>query len=79
MAKAKNSLPNATTAGTKARVVRFHKLGGPEVLMLEEVELSLPSPNEVQIRIRALGLNRAESMFRSGQYLGQPMLAARLG
>jgi len=47
--------------------------------MLEEVELSLPSPNEVQIRIRALGLNRAESMFRSGQYLGQPMLAARLG
>ncbi len=33
----------------------------------------------MQIRIHALGLNRAESMFRSGQYLEQPKLPARLG
>ena len=33
----------------------------------------------MQIRVKALGLNRAESMFRSGQYLENPRLPARLG
>jgi len=33
----------------------------------------------VQIQAIALGLNRAESMFRSGQYLEEPKLPARLG
>src|SRR5438105_15492293 len=34
---------------------------------------------EVQITVKALGLNRAEAMFRSGQYLEDPKLPARLG
>src|SRR6516165_5009271 len=62
-----------------ARVVRFHKVGGPEVLRVDEVEVPAPSKGEVQISIRALGLNRAESMFRSGAYLEEPKLPARLG
>jgi NADPH:quinone reductase-like Zn-dependent oxidoreductase len=62
-----------------ARVVRFHQVGGPEVLRVEEVEVPLPGKGEVQIRIKALGLNRAESMFRRGQYLEKPRLPARLG
>jgi NADPH:quinone reductase len=62
-----------------ARVVRFHKTGGPEVLQVEEVAVPFPGKNEVQISIKALGLNRAESMFRSGQYLENPKLPARLG
>ena len=62
-----------------ARVVRFHETGGPEVLRIEEVEVPPPGKGEVQIRIHALGLNRAESMFRSGQYLEEPRLPARLG
>jgi NADPH:quinone reductase-like Zn-dependent oxidoreductase len=62
-----------------ARVVRFHQLGGPEVLRVEEVEVPPPRKGEVQIRIKALGLNRAESMFRRGQYLEEPRLPARLG
>src|SRR5262245_25829479 len=62
-----------------ARVVRFHEIGGPEVLRIEEVEMRPPGKGEVQISIRALGLNRAESMFRRGQYLEQPRLPARLG
>jgi NADPH:quinone reductase-like Zn-dependent oxidoreductase len=37
--------------------------GGPEVLRLEEVKL------EVRIRVDAIGLNRAESNFRSGTYV----------
>ena len=62
-----------------ARVVRFHKVGGPEVLQVEEVEVPQPGKGEVQIRVKALGLNRAESMFRRGQYLEEPKLPARLG
>jgi NADPH:quinone reductase-like Zn-dependent oxidoreductase len=62
-----------------ARVVRFHETGGPEVLRIEELEVSPPGQGEVQIRIHALGLNRAESMFRRGQYLEDPKLPARLG
>jgi NADPH:quinone reductase-like Zn-dependent oxidoreductase len=62
-----------------ARVVRFHQTGGPEVLRLEEAEVPPPREGEVQINIKALGLNRAESMFRRGQYLEAPKLPARLG
>jgi NADPH:quinone reductase-like Zn-dependent oxidoreductase len=62
-----------------ARVVRFHETGGPDVLRIEEMEVPPPGKGEVQIRIHALGLNRAESMFRRGQYLEEPKLPARLG
>src|ERR1700687_4080979 len=62
-----------------ARVVRFHQVGGPEVLRVEEVEVPPPGKGEVQISVKALGLNRAESMFRRGEYLEDPKLPARLG
>jgi len=62
-----------------ARVVRFHEIGGPEVLKIEEAEVPPPGKDELQIRIHALGLNRAETMFRRGQYLEEPKLPARLG
>ena len=61
-----------------ARVVRFHKVGGPEVLQIEEVPVPPPGKGEVQIKVKAIGLNRAESMFRRGQYLESPKLPARL-
>jgi NADPH:quinone reductase-like Zn-dependent oxidoreductase len=62
-----------------AKVVRFHQTGGPEVLKIEELDVSPPGQNELQIRIKAIGLNRAEAMFRLGQYLEAPKLPARLG
>lgn len=62
-----------------ARIVRFHKTGGPEVLQIEEEQVAAPAKGELQIKVHALGLNRAESMFRSGQYLEVPQLPARLG
>ncbi|MGA9922484.1 MAG: zinc-dependent alcohol dehydrogenase family protein [Isosphaeraceae bacterium] len=62
-----------------ARVVRFHEIGGPEVLKIEEIEVPPPVNDEIQIRIHALGLNRADAMFRSGQYLEEPKLPARPG
>jgi NADPH2:quinone reductase len=60
-------------------VVRFHRTGGPEVLQLEDMDIGRPKAGEVRIRVRALGLNRAEAMFRSGNYLEAPNLPARLG
>lgn len=62
-----------------SRIVRFHKTGGPEVLKIEEVDVPPPGQGEVRIAVKALGLNRAEIMFRSGQYLEQPKFPARLG
>jgi NADPH:quinone reductase-like Zn-dependent oxidoreductase len=61
------------------KIVRFHQVGGPEVLKLEELPAPQPQKDEVLIRVDAIGLNRAESMFRSGQYLYQPKFPAGLG
>lgn len=61
------------------RVVRFHKIGGPEVLQIDDVEVPPPGKGEVRIQVKALGLNRAESMFRSGQYLEAPTFPSRIG
>jgi NADPH:quinone reductase-like Zn-dependent oxidoreductase len=62
-----------------ARAVRFHRIGGPEVLQIDTVDVPSPVSGEVRIKVKALGLNRAEAMFRSGQYLEQPVLPSRLG
>ncbi len=62
-----------------SQIVRFNRTGGPEVLQIENIEVPPPGAGEVRIRVKALGLNRAESMFRSGTYLAQPQLPSRLG
>lgn len=55
-------------------------MGGPEVLSVEDVPVSAPGPGQVAVRVEALGLNRAEALFRSGTYYYQPTLpASRLG
>jgi hypothetical protein len=61
------------------KVVRFHQVGGPEVLKLEELPAPQPGKGEVRIKVEAIGLNRAEVMFRSGQYLYQPKFPSTLG
>ena len=38
-----------------------------------------PGPAEVRINVEAIGLNRAEAMFRSGQYLEPAKMPARIG
>jgi NADPH:quinone reductase-like Zn-dependent oxidoreductase len=62
-----------------AKIVRFHELGGAEVLKLEELPLPEPGPGEVRLRVEAIGLNRAEVVFRMGRYFMQPKLASKLG
>lgn len=62
-----------------ARVVRFHEFGPPEVLKIEDLDVGEPGPGEMRIRVQAIGLNRAEAAFRSGQYIEKAQLPARLG
>ncbi len=59
--------------------IRFNRLGGPEVLELQEVEVRQPGPDEVKMRVEAVGLNRAESMYFHGHYMEQPQLPSGLG
>jgi NADPH2:quinone reductase len=51
-----------------AHAVRFHETGGPEVLSLEEVAVGRPGPGEARIRHVAVGLNLADTYFRTGLY-----------
>jgi NADPH:quinone reductase-like Zn-dependent oxidoreductase len=61
------------------KIVRFHETGGAEVLKLDDLPLAEPGKGEVRMKVEAIGLNRAEIMFRKGQYLETPQLPSRLG
>lgn len=50
------------------KAIRFHSVGGPEVMRLEDVELAPPGPNEVRLRHTAIGLNFIDTYHRSGLY-----------
>jgi len=67
-------MPNQT-----AKVVRFHSLGGPEVLEIQEETIPVPGTGEALLTVKAIGLNRAEVMFREGHYLESPTLPSKLG
>ncbi len=62
-----------------ARTIRFHRHGGPEVLTIDDVDIAPPGPGEVRIRTKALGLNRAEALFRSGSYIEQAQFPSGIG
>jgi NADPH:quinone reductase-like Zn-dependent oxidoreductase len=49
------------------RIVRFYETGGPEVLRFEDATQH-PEKGEVLLRVEAIGLNRADSMFMRGQF-----------
>lgn len=55
-----------------ARVVRFHRTGGPEVLQLEHQQVREPRPGEVRIKQAAIGVNFADLSRRAGRLPVQP-------
>ena len=61
------------------RAVRFHEYGEPDVLQIDDIEVSAPAADEVQIDVRAIGLNRAEVMFRRNAYLQEAEFPSQLG
>ncbi|GAB4433805.1 MAG: quinone oxidoreductase [Chloroflexi bacterium OHK40] len=50
------------------RAIRVHELGGPEVLRYEEVPAPEPGPDQVRVRVEAIGLNFIETYQRTGLY-----------
>jgi len=51
-----------------AHAVKFHATGGPDVLRVEEVAIGAPGPGQARVRHAAVGLNFADTYFRSGLY-----------
>jgi NADPH:quinone reductase len=51
-----------------ATAIRFHETGGPEVMRCEEVAVGEPRAGQVRLRHVAVGLNFADTYFRSGLY-----------
>jgi NADPH2:quinone reductase len=51
--------------------VRVHKVGGPEVLTYEEIEVGTPGPGQIRIQQRACGVNFIDTYFRTGLYPAQ--------
>lgn len=48
------------------RAIRFHAFGGPEVLVLEEVERPRPGAGEVLVAVHAAGVNPIDWKVRDG-------------
>jgi NADPH:quinone reductase-like Zn-dependent oxidoreductase len=62
-----------------SRIIEFSQAGSADVLSFKDVEVPLPGPGEVRIRVKAIGLNRAEAMWREDQYIEPVKFPARLG
>ncbi len=61
------------------KAIRFDRTGGPEVLRFETIDERAPGTGEVLLKVEAVGLNRAESMYFHGAYMEQPKLPSGLG
>lgn len=62
-----------------SRTVKFAKAGGPEVLEFVETAVPHPGPGEVRIKVKAIGINRAEAMWRTDLYIEPVKFPAGLG
>src|SRR5258708_20472295 len=62
-----------------SRTIKFAKAGGPEVLEFVEVQVPAPGPKEVRIKVKAIGINRAEAMWRVDDYIEPVKFPAGLG
>src|ERR1700722_12133902 len=62
-----------------SRTIKFAQAGGPEVLEFIETKVPFPGPHEVRIEVKAIGINRAESMWRNNKYVESPIFPAGLG
>jgi NADPH:quinone reductase-like Zn-dependent oxidoreductase len=62
-----------------SRTIKFAKAGGPEVLEFIEIKVPAPGPHEVRIKVKAIGINRADSMWRNDKYTEPVKFPAGLG
>ena len=62
-----------------SRSIKFAKAGGPDVLEFVETTVPVPGPAEVRIKVNAIGINRAEAMWRIDDYVEPVKFPAGLG
>ena len=63
-----------------SRTIRFARAGGPEVLEFIEAQGPPPGPNQVpRINVKAIGIKRAEAMWRIDDYVEPVKFPAGLG
>jgi NADPH:quinone reductase-like Zn-dependent oxidoreductase len=62
-----------------SRSIKFAKAGGPDVLEFVETTVPVPGPAEVRIKVNAIGINRAEAMWRIDDYIEPVKFPAGLG
>jgi NADPH:quinone reductase len=54
------------------KAIVLTRVGGPEVLEIQDRPDPVPADGDVLIRVEAFGLNHAETYFRSGRWPGAP-------
>jgi len=62
--------------------VRVHKVGGPEVLTYEDIEVAAPGQGQIRVKQHACGVNFIDTYFRMGMYpspVGMPFVAGNEG
>jgi NADPH:quinone reductase-like Zn-dependent oxidoreductase len=62
-----------------SRTIKFAKAGGPEVLEFIDEQVAAPAPHEVRIKVKAIGLNRADVLWRNDAYIEPVKFPAGLG
>jgi NADPH:quinone reductase-like Zn-dependent oxidoreductase len=62
-----------------SRTIKFAQAGGPEVLEFVETQVPAPGLNELRINVKAIGINRAEAMWRVDDYIEPVKFPASLG
>lgn len=61
------------------RAVRIHRLGGPDVVRIDEVRKPRPGPGTVCVRNERMGINFGDLLFIRGEYFIKPRLPAVIG
>ena len=62
-----------------SRSIQISRAGGPDVLEFVEKTIPAPGPAEVRIRVKAIGINRAEAMWRVDDYIEPVTFPAPMG
>jgi len=62
-----------------SRFVQISQTGEADVLRIVDAATPRPGAGELLLRIEAIGLNRAEVLFRRGRYIEATRLPARIG
>src|SRR5580765_4123974 len=56
------------------KAIRVHAFGAPDVMIVEEVPDPRPAAGQVVVRVKAAGVNPADTYMRSGAYVVKPPL-----